>query len=182
MNAAHVSHHAIHGHIARHHRFQGPVFFYRYRKSYHQFSGSGVHVRRGHHRSVLADHLLIPGANGRVIIRRHARRLREFRRFSGIAHIDVGEASRLGELFKDRYRVVTQRHALGGGNDRHFAFHPVGNRHVMAGAGAGQNVTLRLLIILARDLEINDGIEKKGDDQAACRRGNDASTNRSEHK
>jgi hypothetical protein len=52
----------------------------------------------------------------------------------------------------------------------------------MAGAGAGQNIALRLLVILARNLEINDGIEKKGDDQATCRRGNNTGTNGSEHK
>ena len=35
----------------------------------------------------------------------------------------------------------------------------------MAGAGAGQDIALGLLVILARDLEVYNGIEKKRDDQ-----------------
>jgi hypothetical protein len=51
----------------------------------------------------------------------------------------------------------------------------------MAGAGAGQDIALGLLVILARDLEVDNGIKEKGDDQTACRRRDDACTNRSEH-
>lgn len=104
------------------------------------------------------------------------------RRFAGVADIDVGEATRLRKLFEYRNRIVIQRNGLRGSYHRHFAFNPVCNRHVMAGAGAGQNIPLRLLVILARNLEINDGIEKKGDDQTTCRRGNNTGTNGSEHK
>jgi hypothetical protein len=46
----------------------------------------------------------------------------------------------------------------------------------MTGAGTGQNIALRLLVILTCDLEINDGIKKKGDDQTTCRRGDDTGT------
>ncbi len=182
MDPAHVRHHAVHGHITRHDRFQGAIFFHRHGEGHHQFPGSCVDIRRSHNRTVGADHLLIPRTNGRIIIRRYTGRLGEFRRFAGVAHIDVSEPTRLGKLFKHRNRIVTQRHAPGGGDRGHLAFDPVGNRHIMAGAGAGQDIALRLLVILARDLEVDNRIEEKGDDQAACRRGNNASTNRSEHK
>ncbi|SAF72979.1 Uncharacterised protein [Enterobacter cloacae] len=52
----------------------------------------------------------------------------------------------------------------------------------MAGAGAGQYIALRLLIILARDMKVDNGIKKKGDDHTACRRRNNAGANGSEHK
>ena len=142
MDPAHVRHHAVHGHIARHHRFQGAILFHRHGESHHQFTGTCINVRRGDDRAVRADHLLIPRANGRVIIRRYARGLREFRRFAGVADINVGESTRLRKLFKHRNRVVTQRNGLGRGDNRHLAFYPVGNRHVMAGAGAGQDIAL----------------------------------------
>ena len=182
MDPAHVSHHAIHGDIARHHRFQIAILLHRHGKRDHQLPGPGINVGCRYHRAVRAHHLLIPGTNGGVIIRRDACRVGEFRRLAGVAHVNVGETARLGKLLKHRNRIVSQRDALRGGNHRHFAFDPVGNRHVVAGAGAGQNIALGVLVILARDLEVNYGIEKKGDDEAACRRGDNACANGSEHK
>ena len=142
MDAAHVCHDAIHGDIARHNRFQDAIFFHRYSKRHHQLSGTGINIGCRHYRAVRAHHLLIPGTNGRIIIRRDTRRFRKLRRLARITHIDVSESPRLRQLFKHRNRVVSQRDALCGGNHRHFAFGPVGNRHVVAGAGTGQYIAL----------------------------------------
>ena len=182
MNTAHVSHHAVHCHIARHHRFQGALLFNGYRERHHQFPGARVHIGCSHYRAISADDLLIPRAKGGIVISGHPGWVRKFSRFAGITHVDVGESTRQRKLFKHRNRIVAERDRLRRSDDGHFAVHPVGNRHVVAGAGAGQNIALRLLIILARDLKVNNGIKKKGDDQTACRRGNDAGANGSEHK
>ncbi|MNB94658.1 hypothetical protein D3C75_418150 [compost metagenome] len=173
MDALHVGDHAIHCHITCQHRFQLAVLYHRYGKGDHQFFGAGIDIRGGDHRATFFGGLLIPRAYGRIVIVRHPGRLREFCRFAGIANVDVNKPARLRQLFKHRHRIVAQGHALQGVDHHHLAVDPVADRQTVAGAGAGQHIALRLLVVLARYLEINDGIKKKGDDQTTdCRRDN----------
>ncbi len=137
LNAAHVGNHAVHGHIARDHGGQGAVLFNRYGEGHHQFTGSGIDIRRGYYRRIGFQYLLIPRADSGIVIRRHPGRIGEFRRLAGIAHIHIGETACVCDLRKDRNRIVSQRHALQRGHHHHLAVHPVGNRHTVAVAGAG---------------------------------------------
>ncbi|MNV11890.1 hypothetical protein D3C71_1024710 [compost metagenome] len=118
VNTTHVSHHAVHRHISGDHCFQCTVFFYRHSKRHDQLTGASIDIRGSDHRRIGADYLLIPRAHGRIVIRWHARRIGEFRRFAGVTDVDVGETARLCQLFKYRNRVVAQGHRLRRGNDR----------------------------------------------------------------
>ncbi len=177
MNAAHVGNHAVHRHVPRQHRFQLAVLFHRDRKGDHQLFGSGINIRGGNNRAILVYRLLIPRTHRGIVVGGHAVRIGELRGFAGIANIDVDKPARLRQLFEHRHRIVAQGYALQRVYDGGFAANPVGYRQAVAGAGAGQHVALRLLIILTRDLEINHGVQNERGDKTSDRRRNNTSAN-----
>ncbi len=176
-----VGDHAVHRHVARHHRLDAAVGNHGRGEGHHQLAAAGIDIGRRHHRLARGGGLAIPRAAGRIVARRNAGRVGEHRPLVVIADIDVGEAAGVRDLLQRGGRVGLQHRIAQRRNHSAMAVDPVGNRAGMARLQRGQRIVDRRVVVGVGDHIVDGGIDReRGHDDSHAQR-HDARADGGEH-